>query len=211
MRTGIARPERIAFVTFTRKAAEEICSRCSDLECMEIGTLHHLARRVIEMAEGKRPKLSSLSEDDQARIRQIEVWLLEALNEDPGLLLDLQTRHQAFEMCRATGDNIAPEPRVPPDGIRVRSMGKARIATTLHLAKIPYQYEAEFPAPEKMQTKKGARYFPDFYLPDDPLAPPSIDGGIWLEHFAHDAGGSLPGQWDAEQAGATSQYQADRK
>ena len=211
MRTGIAGPEQIAFVTFTRKAAEEIRSRSTDLEGMEIGTLHHLARRVIEMAEGKRPRLSRLAEDDQARIRQIEAWLLEAVNEDPGLLLDLQTRQQAFEMCRAPGDDITPEPQVPPDGIRVRSMGEARIATTLHLANIPYQYEAEFPVPEKLQTKKGARYFPDFYLPDDPLAPPSIHGGIWLEHFAHDAEGNLPGQWDAEQAGATSQYQADRK
>ena len=211
VRTGIARPEQIAFVTFTRKAAEEIRSRSADLEGMEIGTLHHLARRVIEMAEGKRPRLSSLAEDDQARIRQIEAWLLEAVNEDPSLLLDLQTRHQAFGMCRAPGDNIAPEPRVPPEGIRVRSMGEARIATTLHLANIPYRYEAEFPVPEKLQTKKGARYFPDFYLPDEPSVPPSIHGGIWLEHFAHDAEGSLPGQWDAEQAGATSQYQVDRK
>ena len=211
VRTGIARPEQIAFVTFTRKAAQEIRSRSADLEGMEIGTLHHLARRVMELAEDKRPRLSSLAEDDQARIRQIERWLLEALNEDPSLLIDLQTRHQAFEMCRAPGDDIAPEPRVPPDGIRVRSMGEARIATTLHLANIPYQYEAEFPVPEKLQTKKGARYFPDFYLPDDPSVPPSIHGGIWLEHFAHDTEGSLPRQWDAEQAGATSQYQADRK
>ena len=211
VRTGIARPEQIAFVTFTRKAAEEIRSRSADLEDMEIGTLHHLARRVIEMAEGKRPRLSRLAEDDQARIRQIEAWLLEAVNEDPSLLLDLQTRHQAFEICRQPGDYIAAEPRVPPDGIRVRSMGEARIATTLHLANIPYQYEAEFPVPEELQMKKGARYFPDFYLPDDPSVPPWIHGGIWLEHFAHDTEGSLPGQWDAEQAGATSQYQADRK
>ena len=64
---------------------------------------------------------------------------------------------------------------------------------------------------KKLQTKKGARYFPDFYLPDDSSVSISIQGGIWLEHFAHDAGGSLPGHWDAEQAGATSQYQADRK
>ena len=211
VRTGIARPGQIAFVTFTRKATEEIRSRSTDLEGMEIGTLHHLARRVIEMIEGRRPRLSPLAEDDRARIRQIEAWLLEAVGENPSLLLDLQTRHQAFEMCRAPGDDIAPAPRVPPDGIRVRSMGEARIATTLHLANIPYRYEAEFPVPEKLQTKKGARYCPDFYLPDDPAAAPSIDAGIWLEHFANDTEGNLPRQWDKEKAGATTQYQADRK
>ena len=49
VRTGIARPEQIAFVTFTRKAAEENRSRSADIQGMEIGTLHHLARRVIEI------------------------------------------------------------------------------------------------------------------------------------------------------------------
>ena len=211
VRTGIAGPSQIAFVTFTRKAAGEIRSRSTDLEGMEIGTLHHLARRVIEMSEGQRPRLSPLAEDDQARLRQLEAWLLEAVGEDRSLLLDLQTRHQAFEMCRVPGDDITPEPRVPPDGIRVRSMGEGRIATTLHLANIPYRYEAEFPVPEKFQTKKGARYCPDFYLPDDPAAASSTHGGIWFEHFANDAEGNLPRKWDAEKAGATTQYQADRK
>ena len=65
-------------------------------------------------------------------------------------------------MSRAPGDDIAPEQRVLTDGICVRSMGEARIATTLHLDSIHYQYEAEFPVPEKLQTKKGARYFPEF-------------------------------------------------
>ena len=86
-----------------------------------------------------------------------------------------------------------------------------KAATTLYLANIPYQYEAEFPVPEKFRTKEGVRYHPDFYLPDGPAAMPSIHGGIWLEHFANDARGRLPKQWDAEKIGATGQYRADRK
>ena len=68
VRIGLALPSQIAFVTFTRKAAQEIRSRSADLEAMEIGTLHHLARRVIEIAEGERPKLSPLAEDDTSRL-----------------------------------------------------------------------------------------------------------------------------------------------
>ena len=212
VRTGLARPSQIAFVTFTRKAAGEIRSRSTGLEGMEIGTLHHLAWRVIEMAEGRGPRLSPLAEDDdRARIKQIEVWLLEAIGENPSLLLDLRTRYQAFEMCRAPDGDIPPEPRVPPDGIRVKSMGEAQVATTLHLANISYRYEAEFPVPEKYRTRKGARYRPDFYLPDDPAAPPSIEGGIWLEHFANDTEGDLSPQWDEEGKGATAKYRADRR
>ena len=77
VRTSIARPDEIAFVTFTRKAAKEIRERSADLEGMEIGTLHHLARRVIEVKEGARPALSALAGDDTARLERIEAWLRE--------------------------------------------------------------------------------------------------------------------------------------
>ena len=78
VRTGIASPSDIAFVTFTRKAAQEIRSRSTDLEGMEVGTLHDLARLVIEMAKGRRPRLSPFAEDDGARLENIEAWLVEA-------------------------------------------------------------------------------------------------------------------------------------
>ena len=93
----------------------------------------------------------------------------------------------------------------------MKSMGEALIATTLHLAKIPYRYEAEFPVPEAHQSKTGARYFPDFYLPDDPNKPVSIQGGIWLEHFANDANGALPQRWDEDEPGSTEKYRRDRR
>ena len=80
VRTGIASPSDIAFVTFTRKAAQEICSRSTDLEGMEVGTLHDLARLMIEMAKGRRPRLSPLAEDDGARLENIEAWLVEAVD-----------------------------------------------------------------------------------------------------------------------------------
>ena len=70
VRTGIAPPEEIAFVTFTRKAAQEIRDRSGDLPGMEIGTLHHLARVVIMRVEGRKPRLTPLVEDETRRLSQ---------------------------------------------------------------------------------------------------------------------------------------------
>ena len=168
VRTGIAQAEEIAFVTFTRKAAQEIRDRSDDLPGMEIGTIHHLARVVIMRVEGRKPRLSPLVEDETRRLTQIETWLLEAVQEDPSLLADLETRRQAVLRCQAPQGEMPSGVRVPPDKVLVRSMGEARIATTLHLADIEYRYEAEFPLPEEHRSKEGKRYFPDFYLPDQP-------------------------------------------
>ena len=35
-------------------------------------------------------------------------------------------------------------------------------------------------------------YRPDFYLPDDPEAPVTAAGAVWLEHYAHDRSGRAP-------------------
>ena len=216
VRTGIAPPEEIAFVTFTRKAAQEIRDRSGDLPGMEIGTLHHLARVVIMRAEGRKPRLSPLVDDETRRLTQLEAWLLEAVQEDPSLLGDLETRRQAIVRCRAPQGEMPPGVRVPPDKVLVRSMGEARIATTLHLADIPYRYEAEFPVPEEHRSKEGKRYFPDFYLPDHPESwgkehgPTGAHAGVWLEHFATDANGKLPDRWDEDEVGSTAEYRRTR-
>ena len=122
VRTGIAQAKEIAFVTFTRKAAQEIRDRSGDLPEMEIGTIHHLARVVIMRVEGRKPRLTPLVEDETRRLTQIEAWLLEAVQEDPTLLTDLETRRQAILRCRTPQGEMPPGVRVPPDKMLVLSM-----------------------------------------------------------------------------------------
>ena len=217
LRAGIARPKEIAFVTFTRKAAQEIRDRSGDLPGMEIGTIHHLARVVIMRVEGRKPRITPLVEDETRRLTQIEAWLLEAVQEDPTLLTDLETRRQVIARCRAPQGEMPPEVRVPPDKVLVRSNGEAQIATTLHLAEIPYRYEAEFPVPDEHRSKEGKRYFPDFYLPDQAEewgkehGPTGAHAGVWLELFATDANGKLPERWDDDVVGSTAEYRRTRR
>ena len=210
VRIGIARPKEIAFVTFTRAAAEEIRQRCTELSGIEIGTIHHLAREIIVQAEGKRPKLSPLADERNKldRLDRIERWLIEAVQEDPSLLVDIHSRRAAAERCQSPTVTAPPFVAVPPGRVRVRSWGEAQIALTLYLAGVAYEYEREFPVPTQFRSRPGASYCPDFFLPDDPDdTGAEIVDGIWLEHFAHDCRNRLPSEWSEEER---QRYETDR-
>ena len=80
---------------------------------------------------------------------------------------------------------------MPPDKVLVRSMGEARIATTLHLADIPYRYEAEFPVPEEHRSKEGKRYFPGLLPPGPPCEPVPQSGGGVMRRIARSGIGAV--------------------
>ena len=72
------------------------------------------------------------------------------------------------------------------------------IGTLLHTPGVPFIYEASFPLPVGNGRWRGGAdappedlrgYRPGFYLPDDPAAPVTAEGGVWLEHYAHDRNG----------------------
>ncbi len=211
VRKGIAQAEEMAFVTFTRAAADEIRQRCSEIKGIEIGTIHHLARQVIFLADGKRPRLSPLADDKNKldRLSRLEEWLIEAVQEDSSLLVDIHARRAAAERHRSPTVTAPPFVSVPPGRVRVRSWGEAQIALTFYLAGIPYEYEEDFEVPHKFRSRSNARYCPDFFLPDDPQnAEATIWEGIWFEHFAQDQHKRLPSDWSPEER---QKYTADRE
>ena len=174
VRTGIATPEQIAFVTFTRRAATEIARRTADLPGMTVGTLHHLARTVIARSRGRQPTITPLAHNDAARFRAITDWIETAVTDDPTLVVELAARRQLAQACTSP-DAAAPGPfpARSPDSrqtIQVETLAHAQIASVLYLCAIPFRYRSTL-APIGEDT---AWHRPAFHLPGH---------NVWLEHF----------------------------
>ena len=184
-------PRTIAFVTFTTRATREIRERTAEtLPGLEVGTIHQLARRVIKIVEGRTVQLSPLAEDETTKRQMIREWLEEEVRRDASLIADKQLRRNALRHDFEDGQPIDAF-RAPPDNQKMKSHGEVVIASLLAAAKVPYAYEATFPIPRAHETSLQD-YRPDFYIPDDPNAAVTADGGVWLEHYAHDRNGRAP-------------------
>ena len=197
-------PQAIAFITFTNKATEEIRQRTRErLPGLQVGTIHQLARRVLKLVDGRTVQLSPMAEDDGLRLRRIAGWIREEVVRDPGLAADVELRRNARSAAVKDGEPVERH-RIPPHGREVKSHGEVVIGTLLYTAGVPFVYEASFPLPDgKAEGSTGADaapedlrgYRPDFYLPDDPAAPVTAEGGVWLEHYAHDRSGRAPAEF----------------
>ena len=144
-----------------------------------------------------------MAEDEGLRLRRIAGWIREEIVRDPGLAADVELRRNARSAAVKDGEPVERH-RIPPDGREVKSHGEVVIGTLLHTAGVPFIYEASFPFPAgEAGGAAGAGalpedlrdYRPDFYLPDDPKAPVTAEGGIWLEHYAHDRSGRAPAEF----------------
>ena len=134
---------------------------------------------------------------------EIAGWIREKIVRDPGLAADVELRRNARSAAVKDGEPVERH-RIPPDGREVKSHGEVVIGTLPHTAGVPFIYEASFPFPAgEAGGAAGAGalpedlrdYRPDFYLPDDPKAPVMAEGGVWLEHYAHDRSGRAPAEF----------------
>ena len=213
VRQGAARPDEIAVITFTNSATKEVQGRLRDIDGVTVETIHRLAMQVIERQGHSRPAISPLAVEQNTHRRwaRLSEWLDETLAEQPELLLDVYERGEAFRRHHGSGVS-APQPLVPPDDTRVRSLGEARIALALYACRIPYQYETELVVPEHLRTHGEKRYCPDFFIPDDPdETNPAPEAGIWLEHYSHDRHGKLPPEYLEQDREAHRRYNNQRE
>lgn len=201
IRHGGVAPAEVAVATFTRKAAGELHERVDAPEA-EIGTLHHLARQVVQRLTGESVRLSPFAEDVRLRLRAFSNWIEKLVLEDRSLLMDLALRQAVLRDVqtppgeqRTSGTDAKVRYRVPPFQVAtyVRSYGEAQIAVALWLMRVPYRYEENFPLLEEDRDGGGKDYRPDFFIPDDPKAPspPAAGDGVWLEHYGYDRNGAL--------------------
>ncbi len=189
-----ASPTEILVLAFNRKAVEEIRERLpAQLDGVDVETFHSFGLRVVGDAEGRRPPLSRLAENDTHRRNTLQDYLHDMLL-DPDCSTDLQAfllnnlREYAspfdFESMGDYLDYIRRENLVTFNGERVKSFEELEIANFLALNDVKYEYER--PYPQDTASSEYRQYQPDFYLPDHDL---------YIEHFGLDENDQPPVDW----------------
>ena len=196
LQKGYRRPSELLLLAFAKDAQKEmkerVCGRLGDEKAagLTVRTFHSLGMSIIGAAEGKRPALAKVAEDDKA--------LFDLLK---GIIADLVADPKfSTVMLRWFEDHFAPyksehEFRTQGEywayvranetrslkGDLVKSYEECEIANFLYRNGISYEYE--HPYEHDTATSERRQYQPDFYLPD---------AGIYIEHFALNGSGNTP-------------------
>ena len=187
LQKGYRRPSELLLLAFAGAAQKEIeervCGRLGDETAagLTVRTFHSLGMSIIGAAEGKRPALAKVAEDDKA--------LFDLLK---GIIADLVADPKfSTVMLRWFEDHFAPYKSVHEfqtqgeywayvraneirslQGEKVKSFEECEIANFLYLNGVPYEYERSYE--HDTATSEKGQYQPDFYL---------SDAGIYIEHF----------------------------
>ena len=189
---GYRRPSELLLLAFARDARDELDERIRRRLGEAAGgatvrTFHSLGMSIIGRAEGRRPSLAKVAEDDRALIdllKEILAGLLAA-----GMVSDALLRwfmgqfapyrsHHEFRNWGEYWDYLRRFDIRSLKGEKVKSMEECEIANFLYVNGVPYEYEA--PYEQDTATPEMRQYRPDFRLPE---------AGIYIEHFGIDAEG----------------------
>lgn len=196
LRKGYRRPSELLLLAYAKDAQlemeERVRSRLGEdsVSGLAVRTFHGLGVSIIGEAEGKRPMLAKVAEDDKAMFDLLKAIIKELLADRKfsSLMVTWFECHFApyrsemdFKNQGEYWDYIRANEIRSLNGEKLKSYEECEIANFLYLNGIPYEYER----PYEHDTASSSRrqYQPDFYLPDT---------GIYIEHFALSASGKTP-------------------
>ena len=196
LRKGYRRPSELLLLAFAKDARKEMEQRVrrrlgeEAARGITVRTFHSLGMSIIGDAEGKRPTLAKVAEDDKALLdllKRIVADLLAdrkfsriLLNWFPDRVAPYKSQHE-FRSLGEYWDYIRHHEIRSLKGEKVRSFEECEIANFLYLNDVPYEYERAYE--HDTATPEKRQYQPDFYL---------LEAGIYIEHFAINAAGDTP-------------------
>lgn len=189
---GLAAPEELLLMAFTKKAAEEMRQRLKRVTGADIAvrTFHAFGLEVYSEAYARRPSLSRLAEDGAALSRALQDFIDKLL--DDSATCDMVIDFLAFFRYPLRSDESFKSQHEKHQyakghelrdlrGTRMKSVQETIIANWFLLHGIEYEYERDYEHPTA--SVQYRQYRPDFYLPRY---------RIYIEHFGVDRNGKPP-------------------
>lgn len=210
---GYRKPSELLLLAYAKDAQTEMEERirrrlgdeaASDLS---VRTFHGLGLSIVGEAEGKRPTLAKVAEDDRALFDLLKSIVADLLENQKfsNLMITWFQNHFApyrseteFRNQGEYWNYIRANEIRSLKGEKLKSFEECEIANFLFLNDVPYEYE--HPYEHETATPERRQYQPDFYLPDP---------GIYIEHFALSASGDTPPFIDRDEYHRSRQWKLE--
>lgn len=207
LKKGLARPEELLVISFTRNAVQEMLARCrrfcgemEGIENLEVRTFNGFGYLINRHCSDQELNVAFDGSDEAAKAFLQETF-------DHLFLEDADFQRRAVNFLaffnrpernefefESKDDFIRHEEgyeNVTLDGRKVNSKEEMEIGNFFYLQGLNYEYEKHYPLEPEDRGANHASYHPDFYL---------TDYAIWHEHYGIDREGNVP-SWFAVKPG----------
>ena len=201
---GLAKPEELLIISFTKNAVNEMQERCRrfcknvpDIQKLNIRTFNSFGYWVNRHCSDKELHVAFDGDDEAAKLffqekfdelflgdkdfHKKAVNFLAFFHRPERDEFNFQTKNE-FSQHEASFKNIS------LDGKKLNSREEVQIANFFCLHGIQYEYQKHYPLQPEDRNADYASYHPDFYLPEYQ---------IWHEHLGIDREGNVPSWFSA--------------
>ena len=198
--SGIAKPNEILVLSFTKDSANEINERIVEETGIKIDaqTFHKLGINIITQVEDKKPNITNLTDFFR---QYIQKTITKKIQEDKKFFSLIQNyttniygkfeNEFSFKTKNEYNEHMNNTPPTSLKGEVLRSYSEVDVANFLYLNGIKYEYETNYKF--DTATTEYSQYKPDFYLPQY---------DIYIEMFGVDENGDVP-PWFSSKEGLT--------